>query len=234
MINILDYSSFYKEKIVCTYDDIIQLPDYIILKLIKSRREYFKFYIDIDKLDKYNDDTLMRLAITRTEKDIFKCLKKPSIEYKPELRSGIYKIIGGIYEDAPILNTVNMINTIGTSTDFVYNFTMILNDQRQLKRINELISRDIKYNTIYSYEPSVQKFIHDSTIIITDDINLIINSFNRDPSKKYLVPITGYLCNKIDGEYIFHEHILKNINDYGLISAVTFYQSFNFEKKHLD
>jgi ABC-type transporter lipoprotein component MlaA len=99
-----DRSSLYKEKIVCTYNDIIQIPDYTICQTIKSNKSNFDFYIDTDKLDKYNDDTLFRLVLARTEKDIFQCLRKSSVKYLPEFQKGIYNVINNLYEVAPILN----------------------------------------------------------------------------------------------------------------------------------
>lgn len=226
-------STLSKEKIVCTYDDIFQIPDYTVCQFIKSHNQYFDFYIDINKLESYNDNTLFRLILARSEKDIFKCLRKPLVYYLPEFKNGIYKIITDLYDSAPILNTVDMINKIGKMSDLVHNITFILSDKRQLKQITKFIDSTISYNIVFDYEPSANIAIQNSTIIITDDIDLIISSFQKDPIKRYLVPITGYLSKKVDDTYIFNDNNMNKIRDFTLISAVTFYQSFNFEQKHL-
>lgn len=229
----LDQLSFYKEKIVCTYDDVIQIPDYIVCQYIKKYKDYFDFYIDINKLNKYNDDTLIRLVLARTDKDIFKCLRKPSVNHNPEFRKGIYKVFKDLYDKAPVLTTVDMINKIGQTTDFVYSFSIILSDSRQRDHINKFINPGINFSAFDNFDPAIHNIIQDATIIITDDIDLIFESFKKDPLKRYLVPITGYTAKRVDDTYILCNNIMSKLDNFDLVSAITFYQPFNFERKHL-
>lgn len=228
----VDKETLFKEKIVCTYNDIIQLPDYVVCQYIKSYRSYFDFYIDIDALNNYNDNTLMRLSLARTDKDIFKCLKKPSVEYKPEFRDGIYKLIRNLYDDAPILNAVKFINEASRNTDFIDHFSILIDDKRQKDKLAQIIHPNVQCNILDRYEPAALEEINDSTIIITDDIELINYAYERDILKRYLVPVTGYLAKLVDNTYIFNDKCITSIN-MGAISAVTFYQPFNFSKEHL-
>jgi hypothetical protein len=126
-----------------------------------------------------------------------------------------------------------MINTIGKMKDLVHQISFIVSDKRQIKRLNELIDPAIQYETIYDYEPLTNIVIDNSTIIISDNIDLIIDSFNKDLTKRYLIPITGYTAKKVDSTYILSDNIMPKIKNLLLLSAITFYESFDFEEKHL-
>jgi hypothetical protein len=126
-----------------------------------------------------------------------------------------------------------MINTIGKMKDLVHHISFIVSDKRQIRRLNELIDPAIQYETIYDYEPLTNIVIDNSTIIISDNIDLIIDSFNKDLTKRYLIPITGYTAKKVDSTYILSDNIMPKIKNLLLLSAITFYESFDFEEKHL-
>ncbi len=91
----------------------------------------------------------------------------------------------------------------------------------------------MKYNILYSNDIKIQKEIYDATIVITDDIKLIQDSYNQNHMKKYLVPVMGYLTKRDQDVYILNDKSLSQLDTFNIIPRITFYQSFDFEKKHL-
>lgn len=72
-----------RSSILIHYDDIIKSTDLFILRIVAEKYyDQFKDYIDIDFYKDISDDDLKYIIFSRTERNIFKWLRKKEFDYE--------------------------------------------------------------------------------------------------------------------------------------------------------
>jgi hypothetical protein len=189
------------EIIFITYEDVIKSPyPYLLNKINTDLSDYYKDFIDLDKIKGLDMFNLTRLCVQRTEKNILRYLAKTEFDYDGAL-GDLKNHYFTIYKDSPLLSIGESLNMVIPQkfTKNVYIYTEKYDVRIHLDIMENFKDMDkVKYVS-GSFAKALEK-LEGITTFILNDLDYVIDILNAGKEEYTNIMIASYGYN-----YIYNE-----------------------------
>ena len=187
-----------EEHILCMIDDVLVLPDLMLLKKISNTKEIDSDLIDYRLIIDCDDDNLKYKIMKNPEKNILKYISKKEFKYEDVYHSLRTKY--NLYDNNKLSKMYDALQVL-LSQQFTKEITFIVNDDRQIKFLSNIFKDNgSKINILRKNIYDILKEQNNYTLIILNDVDIYKklndNKYNLD---KKVFLISNMLYN--------HKHI---------------------------